>query len=67
MRCTSMNDEGHEWQISSGMALGCFDRLCTKCMRSECDAESSVTDGTVMLVRNWGREVLNCVSAARQS
>jgi hypothetical protein len=49
------------------MAFGCFERLCTKCMRSEWDAESSVTEGMVMLVRNWGSVELNCVSAARQS
>jgi hypothetical protein len=36
-------------------------------MRSECDAESSVTDVMVMLVRYWGSDELNCVSAARQS
>jgi hypothetical protein len=51
MRCTSMKDEGHEWQINRGMALVCLERLWTKCMRSECEAESSVADGIVMLVR----------------
>lgn len=52
IRCTSMKDDGHEWQMSSGIALSCFERLCTKCMRKECVAESSVTEGTVMFVRN---------------
>lgn len=47
-----MKDEGQEWHMSNGIALGCFDRLCTKCIRRECDAESLVADGIAMFVRN---------------
>jgi hypothetical protein len=67
MRCISMKDDGHEWHTSSGMAFVCFERLWTKCMRSACAVELSVADSMVILVRNCGSEVLNCVSAARQS
>jgi len=47
-----MNDDGHVWQRSNGMALGCLDRLCTKCMRSDCVESVEVTvEGMVMVVR----------------
>lgn len=55
------------WQRSKGMALGCLDRLCTKCMRSDLVVAGEVTEGTVMVVRYWGRVELKRDSAARQS
>jgi hypothetical protein len=62
-----MNEEGHVWQRSKGMALGCLDRLCTKCMRSDLVVAGEATEGTVIVVRYWGRVELKRDSAARQS
>jgi hypothetical protein len=62
-----MNDDGHVWQRSKGMALECFDRLWTKCMRKDCVVPGEVSEGMMMLVRYWGRVELKRDSAARQS
>ena len=46
-----MNEEGHVWQRSKGMALGFLDRLCTKCMRKGFVVLGEVSEGMVMVVR----------------
>jgi hypothetical protein len=57
-----MNEDGHEWQISSGIAFAWRERLCTKWMRRECEEG---VEGRVIVVRNWGRVVFRWVSVVR--
>jgi hypothetical protein len=61
-RCTSMNELGHEWMMSRGMALEWLERLWTKWMRRDWEGE----EGVEIVVRNCGSVVLRKDSAWRQ-
>lgn len=62
-----MNEEGQEWQNSSGIAFWWDERLCTKWTRSVWTMSGCCGDGILMVVRNWGSELLRRASSARQS
>jgi hypothetical protein len=72
-----MKDAGQVWQKSNGIAFLCFERLCTKCIRRECDGEGTsgsdtvvevgAVDGKFIVVRYCGSEELKCASWVRQS